>query len=266
MVIDLAERQPVVTTHEPDPMGSAVQADQQDLLQQALSRGASAITAGVSRPRTDGSYEEDLEVLTRAAVDAVTGADHVGLTMRDGSDGLLSHAPTGGDVAELDRLQVSLGEGPCRDAILSRTTALIEVEDFATDPRWPRFGPAAIERGFASLLSFAMAPENETPGAIKFYSRVPRGFDVTDRIVAGAFAMQAAVAVYGAKRVAHLETALRSRDVIGQAKGVLIERYGIDEVQAFTRLVNASQATNLKLVDVAKWVVSERSTPRHAGA
>lgn len=230
---------------------------QQSQLQDALSRTASDLTSeGASSPGGD-SYEERLAGLTHAAVENVPGADHVGLTMREPDGSLVAHAASDATVGVLDRLQSDLGEGPCREAVVEGATAVIHVRDFSTESRWPRFSAEAIEQGVFSLVSFAMAPRGATPGAVNFYSGTRDGFDTIAVATAGAFAMQAAVAVYGARRIANLEYALQSRDVIGQAKGILMERYGVDGADAFTRLVAASKDTNIKLVDVARWLVGD---------
>lgn len=232
-----------------------------DQIQQALARSAAELTTPVGSSG-DVPLSSRLEQLTRAALDSVPGADYVGLTMRTRQGGLESHAPTGPELAELDRLQVSLDEGPFLDAIAVGTSSLIEVIDFADEAgRWPRFAPAAADQGVASLLSFAMAPDGAVPGAINFFSRTRDGFDAVAKVIAGAFAMQAGIAVYGAREVVNLQNALSSRDVIGQAKGILMERHRVDAEKAFSLLVHASQDTNMKLFDVARWLSDEVAGP-----
>lgn len=228
-----------------------------DRVQRALADSAADITRA-SSDVGDLTVDERLEQLTRAAVDNVPGADYVVLTMRERGGGLASRAPTSPAVAELDKLQVALNEGPCVDAIAVGTSTLVEVTDFAAEGhRWPRFAPAAAGRGISSLLAYAMAPEGAVPGAVNFYSRTREGFDQAAKMIAGAFAMQAAIAVYGATRIADLERAVQTRDTIGQAKGILMERHRVDQEKAFAMLVRASQDTNMKLVDVARWLVDD---------
>ena len=229
-----------------------LQPEQLDLIQQVLARSAGDLT-GPLASASDVPLEARLEQLTRAALDDVPGVDYVGLTMREGRSGLKTYAPTSTAITELDQLQVTLNEGPCLDAIAVGTSTLIEVIDFTGETqRWPQFAPAAVEHGARSLLSFAMAPEGAVPGAINFYSRSQDGFDTVAKVIAGAFAMQAAIAVYGARQVANLQDALATRDVIGQAKGILMHRHGVDAEKAFAMLVKASQEANMKLVNVAR--------------
>lgn len=209
-------------------------------------------------PRRPGPRSEQLlEQLTVAAVASVPGATYAGLTMRDG-DGLQSRAPSDPLIADLDRLQAEWAEGPCVTTLTPGTSSRLRVPDFAlpSEQRWPRFGPAAVERGVRSLLSFAMAPYEAPSGALNLYSTVPDAFDETAQAIAGAFATQAAVLVYGATAVADLEQALTTRDVIGQAKGIVMERFGLDDHQAFSLLVRYSQHTNTKLHDVAREVTA----------
>ena len=239
-----------------------LQPEELDRVQQTLARSAADLTAPLSSAG-DVPLGRRLEQLTRAALDDVPGVDYVGLTMRKGRDGLETYAPTSMEITELDRLQVTLNEGPCLDAIAVGTSALIDVVDFAGEAeRWPRFAPAAVEYGARSLLSFAMAPDGAVPGAINFYSRSRDGFDTVARVIAGAFAMQAAVTVYGARQVTNLQEALVTRDVIGQAKGILMQRHRIDAEQAFAMLVQASQNANMKLVNVARWLTDDVAEPR----
>lgn len=95
------------------------------------------------------------------------------------------------------------------------------------------------------------------PRAITFYATEADAFDATTRTIALAFATQAAVAVYGAEQVADLRRAVASGDLIGQAKGILMERFGLDERRAFDLLVRSSQDTNIKLADVARWLTGQ---------
>lgn len=99
--------------------------------------------------------------MTQAALDNVPGADCVGLTMQARDGTLRSYGQTSRDVAELDQLQVSPGEGPCLDAIASGAASMIHVPDFpAETTRWSRFSAAAVAQGMRSLLSFAMAQQH----------------------------------------------------------------------------------------------------------
>lgn len=227
-----------------------------DQVQDALTRSAERLTR---RPHPT-SLDETLSRLARAAVDTVPGADYAGWTMRRKGGTLESLGVSHPDIADLDRLQAELGEGPCVDAARCGDTSLTVVDDLADEAgRWPKFAPEAAGRGVHSLLSFAVAPRDASPGALNLYSCDRAMFGIREQAIADAFATQAAVAVYGAETIAGLNTAVASRDVIGQAKGILMERHRVDATSAFDMLVSASQDTNIKLAEVARWLV-EQST------
>jgi hypothetical protein len=201
--------------------------------------------------------EQALLRLTGAAAEHVPGAAYAGLTVRAPGGGLASRAPSDPAIEELDRAQAELGEGPCVDALGAGAGSVTVVEDFALERRWPRFSPLAQKAGIGGLISFALAPQDAEPGALNLYARTGTMFDATARTVAAAFATQASVAMYGARRVEQLTHAIATRDVIGQAKGILMERFSLDEHQAFDLLVRSSQDTNLKLLEVSRWLTEE---------
>jgi hypothetical protein len=235
-----------------------VDPDQLEQLVAAFAATTSELQASADRTGGDAAeLEALLERLTVAAADSVPGADYVGITMVDPERGLISRAPSSPQIRELDRLQAELGEGPCVQASTEDTSQVVLVEDFAHEQRWPRFTAAARARGVGGLLSYAAAPRGAVPAALNFYATRPATFDRASRAVAAMFATHAGVAIYGTQRIAHLRRALDSRDVIGQAKGILMERLGVDAEQAFHQLVRASQDTNLKLVDVARWLTQD---------
>lgn len=129
--------------------------------------------------------------------------------------------------------------------------------------RWPRFAPVALERGVATMCSFQLFTSNDgTAGALNLYAGQPGVFDESSLDTGALFASHAAIALYGAKRSAQLTEALRSRDAIGQAKGILIERFTLSEDRAFAMLVRSSQETNIKLHAVAEWLVDEATRGR----
>src|SRR3954469_13474280 len=130
--------------------------------------------------------------------------------------------------------------------------------------RWPRFGPRAVDLGVVSLLSIQLFTDGHNLGALNLYSREAHAFDDNDAEQVGLlFATHAAVALRGAQQEMELKVAIDRRDVIGMAKGFLIERYKVDPEPAFAMLVRTSQAGHVKLHDVADFLV--QSGPR-AGA
>jgi AmiR/NasT family two-component response regulator len=130
-----------------------------------------------------------------------------------------------------------------------------EVPDLAAVGHWPHVAEVAARHGVRGVLVLALTTHDGVLGVLTFATRTqlgPRG-----RALAAALAGQATVALFGAQRIAGLRRAVTSRDVIGQAKGILMQRDGVDDEGAFALLVEASQSTNIKLVDVATWLVGQ---------
>jgi putative methionine-R-sulfoxide reductase with GAF domain len=198
--------------------------------------------------------EHTLQAIVEGAVEIVPGATWAGISMIHGRE-IQSRGPSDPLVAELDRVQISLGEGPCLSALREHHTVLID--DMAAETRWPRFARAAVERGARSLLSFQLFVRRESLGALDLYSAEAGAFDHDSILVGEVFAQHASVALVGAENASRFQAALTTRDIIGQAKGILMYRDNLTGLQAFTALTRASQETNIKLVEVARWLVAE---------
>ncbi|GAA4778587.1 GAF and ANTAR domain-containing protein [Actinomycetospora chlora] len=209
--------------------------------------------------RTIRDLQQTLSEIVSAAVETVPGAVAGGISVTE--DGIVdSRNPTSRGISELDRLQSELHEGPCVTALESPAGDGVVIADDlagADAERWPRFAPAAVAAGYRSVLSTQLVTNGSSRAALNLYATDPGVFDLEARVTAGLFAAQAAMLLYGSEQVVHLGRAVDSRDVIGQAKGVLMERFSVDETEAFRMLVESSQGTNLKLVDVARWLVGE---------
>jgi hypothetical protein len=148
----------------------------------------------------------------------------------------------------------------------------VVAEDFAGPDaeRWPSFAPRAVEAGYRALMSTQLSIDGGARAALNLYSRAANAFDEDPRTLAGLFGAQAALLLYGAVQAAHLVKAVDSRDLIGQAKGILMERFTVDDEAAFQMLVQSSQTTNMKLTAVAKWlthdVKAKQSGPDERGS
>ena len=167
-------------------------------------------------------------------------------------------------VVELDEMQLSINEGPCLDAIADGGS--LYAVDLIDDERWPRFGPAAARSGVRSLLAFRLS--DRPVSVLNLYARLPAAFGATDRAKALIFATLAGIALDAAgeraddeQRLANLHDALKTRELIGQAQGILIERERITGDQAFDVLRVASQHLNVKLREVARTLVETGQTP-----
>ncbi|MGY1702934.1 GAF and ANTAR domain-containing protein [Geodermatophilus sp. SYSU D00697] len=201
-----------------------------------------------------------LEAITAAAVEAVPGAEDAGISFVVGRSRIEAQAPTGERPRALDRLQDQLGQGPCYSAIREHET--VHAPDVATEDRWPRFAAVASEGGVGSMLTVRLHDTADaTLGALNLYASTPNAFDADSEAIARIFAVHAALALAAAEREEHLEAALRSRDRIGQAKGILMERYKLTPERAFAVLASISSATNRKLRDIADEITTTGAIP-----
>jgi GAF domain-containing protein len=224
----------------------------------ALRRAARDLTA----KRSIRDLDRTLDEIVAAAVATVAGADAGGISMTEGGE-ITSRNPTSGSVTKLDRLQGDLREGPCITAIDEPPEdGTVVVRDLAgaDGARWPRFAPHAVDAGYRSIVSCELNAGGRTRAALNLYATQPDAFDRDALLTATLFAAQAAMLLYGSEQAQYLQRAVDSRDLIGQAKGILVERFGVDGDAAFAMLVRSSQDTNMKLVDVARWLVEEAVT------
>jgi ANTAR domain/GAF domain len=162
--------------------------------------------------------------------------------------------------ARADQLQYELGEGPCLDAIWAQDT--VQIDDMTTEHRYPAWARRVTEEiGIRSSLSLQLFTNADGLGALNLYAPQPRGFDAETRGAGLAFAAQAAVVLRSAQNEQHLRAAMATRTLIGQAQGILMERYKMTAEQAFAVLSRVSQQTNVKLRDVAQRLIDTGETP-----
>ncbi|MEU3627898.1 hypothetical protein BS329_20045 [Amycolatopsis coloradensis] len=202
-----------------------------------------------------------LQQVVDAAYRVVPCADLVSVTLR-APDGTF-HTPvaTGEVASELDEVQYRAGTGPCVDAADTGSPGHVRSDDLTTERRWPEFAQATVKHGFTSILSTVLVPHPEPPrlsGALNIYGRRLGAFDATAQDTAlllathGSLALASTQAVNRAELEAnHLRRAFESRDVIGQAKGILMQRRGLSADEAFDLLRRTSQDLNVKLAEVA---------------
>jgi hypothetical protein len=158
--------------------------------------------------------------------------------------------------ASLDRRQRDVGEGPGIQACTS--ASMVSSDDLRTDPRWPSFGAHARRDGIAAALAVPLIAERELPGWrgwLALYSRSPGPFPTASVALAQTLGLYGSITVNSALHASHFEAALASRDLIGQAKGIIMARREIDDAAAFVVLKEASQRSNRRLRDVAEAVV-----------
>lgn len=201
--------------------------------------------------------ERILAEVTTAAVELIPGVDSAGiLLIRKGGE-FESLAGTDDLPHELDRLQHEFNEGPCAQAALEST--VVRTDDFRTESRWPQYTPAAIEIGVLSGLSFKLYTAERTAGALNLFGFSPTEWNTEAETTGTVLAAHAAAAILARRQGEQLESALATRDRIGQAKGIIMERYGVDDTRAFAMLRQLSQESNVKLADIALQVIATRN-------
>jgi len=209
--------------------------------------------------RTDTSVQATLDRIVELAAKTINGCDHAGMTLVEGGK-VRVPAATDDVPPQVDAIQSETGEGPCLDAI--REHDVFQTDDLAGEARWPKFARrAAEETGVASILSFRLFIEEDTMGALNLYSKETSAFDAEDRAVGSIFAAHAAVALSAARKQDCLEQAIETRDVIGQAKGILMARQHVTADEAFDMLRRGSQRLNIKLRELAEQVASGVTPP-----
>lgn len=192
---------------------------------------------------------------------AVDGADS-GIMLAKAKGRIDTLGETSAQVTRAHRLQAELDEGPCLDAIRSDISAYL-VDDTGSDERWPVWGRRAEELGYRSSISARMESRGRRYGSLNVYDTREAAFTRADLEVLELLASQAAVAYANAEAHLHLQVALDSRTVIGQAQGVLMQAYSLDAETSFAYLRRRSQAENIRLVEVAKDVLSTQARTGH---
>jgi GAF domain-containing protein len=210
--------------------------------------------------------ESALESITLGVVRLIGHVEGAGISLLGGGGRIRSVAPTSETQCHIDRIQEETNSGPCFEAIRDPTVEVFEIADMSTEQRWPEFARRASELGVQSKLAFVLRVGDHVTGALNVYAARKDAFTDDDRRVGLIFADHAAIALdhdrleeEGTGEAANLRTALETRDLIGQAKGILMERQDLTAEQAFTALCRVSQNSNVKLRDVAARVVEARA-------
>ncbi|WP_032407237.1 GAF and ANTAR domain-containing protein [Rhodococcoides fascians] len=199
------------------------------------------------------SLDETLRGVTESARSLIPAVDCADILVVAGPKKYQSHAATSELPVRLDAMQERLDEGPCIDA--ARSELFVRCNDFRSDSRWPRFGPEAVGAGVLSSLSFRLYTNEDTIGALNLFALTSDALSDEDEELGRVLATHAAVALYAANKTEQFKSGLASRDIIGQAKGMLMERYGIDAVQAFDLISRLSQTQNVPVATLAAELV-----------
>jgi hypothetical protein len=208
------------------------------------------VAASLDVPRSLG---ETRERLTLAALDAVPGADHASFTVLHVKTGQIETAAATDDLPrELDDVQYALREGPCYGTVTESDFILID--DFRYDDRWPRYGPHAVEKGIRSQLGIRLRDKESMVAGLNLYATEPYAFRGSLDDVQ-LVATHARVVLGYARENAALVGGFETRTLIGQAVGIVMERYQVDDHRAFEFLTRVSQTTNTKMRVVADRIV-----------
>ena len=169
-------------------------------------------------------------------------------------------AVTDPTVAEIYQFQMLGSAGPLVECMRSRATVL--VPDVVRESRWPEWSQKVLGLGVRSVLDVPLQTATGTVGVLGLYSLEPDAFGPDEEDIAHLLAQHASVALASARREENLTLAVDARKLVGQAVGMLMERYNLDDDRAFHVLKRYSQQTSTKLRDVAQQVIDERHLPR----
>lgn len=211
-----------------------------------------------------GTVQDTLQKTVDLAVLTIDGCEAAGVLAID-QDGAPTTVTASSQLAvTIDQLQIHAGDGPCLTSAHGGST--VYVNDLIDDTRWPEFAAAAVDAGIRTVLAHALPAD--TPAALNLYASLPDAFGADARAQALLFATLARLALdsaqeraVDAERTVNLTEALRTRELIGQAQGILIERERITGEQAFGVLRRASQHLNVKLREVAAALVETGQSP-----
>jgi transcriptional regulator with GAF, ATPase, and Fis domain len=206
-----------------------------------------------------------LEELIHNVVDHIPAADYAGVTIVARRDQVETPAATHAHPRTLDRLQQKHGQGPCMDAATEHE--IVYLRDLEADRRWPQFQrDALIQTPIRSVLSFQLFTTRHTCGALNIYSDTAHAFEQVSRDLGRVFAAHAAIVWTSVQQGEQFQSALASRDIIGQAKGMIMERYTLDAGQAFELLRKLSQNENIRIADIARKLVEHDHPMGQEGA
>jgi len=205
-----------------------------------------------------GDLDRTLERITAAAVEVLPEVDYASITVKHADGRLETVAPTADVVLDVDAAQYRFKEGPCYESAVD--TVHVTAPHLAQDVRFPRYAPVAVGKGIQAQAGVRLFETSQANGALNLYAtRVGAFGDIG--ALAELFAHQAAMALSYARQISQLHEAVQTRQLIGQAVGVAMERFDLDEARAFGFLARLSQDNNVKLRDVAVRLLEETAAP-----
>ena len=217
--------------------------------------------AAAARDMQDDDSKQAMQRAVAVATEILPGCDAAGVCVVYRGDRIDTHATSNDYLREVDALQHELDEGPCLDALQQYDT--VHSDDLSIDARWPKWGPQVADRvGLRSIVSYRLFSTGQNLGALNLYGRSTAAFTDDDVHDGLALAAHVGVALAAAQEVENLEKALGGRTVIGQATGILMERFDLAPDRAFSVLSRLSQQKNVKLRELSEQIVTTRTVPR----
>lgn len=208
-----------------------------------------------------GQFSLD-EVLAQLGVDMrkVLDVQGAGVMVGDDDDNLHFITTSGGTLAELERLQLELEEGPC--LLAYQTGQHIEVPDLSDDPRFPRFGSKAIQAGLLAVYSFPMTIDGDVIGATNLYRNEPGRLTPVQREAGQTLAFVATSYVRNARDSADrdlmtkgLQDALSNRAHLEQAKGYLMHAHAVKATTAYEMIRSYARPRRVKVRELAEEIL-----------
>ena len=196
-----------------------------------------------------------LQRIVDLATQIVPGAEHAAISLVRPHRQVQTVSPTDALARRVDQIQCDAGEGPCLDAMWEHE--VVRIGDLSCTERWPAFAARAAEARVLSMLAFRLFVEGDTAGALNLYSSRREAFDEQSVHLGHVLAAHAGLAYDHARELAGLRAANESRNVIGQAQGILMAQHRIDADNAFLLLSRLSQNSNRKLRDVCRDLVAQ---------
>jgi GAF domain-containing protein len=223
----------------------------------ALSRQIAEVARSLEH---ETGAQATMDLVVRMAVETVPHAEDAALTIAVKGHGPETHAATSALTRRVDEIQLELGEGPCISAIFDHE--LISVPNLETETRWSGWaGHVLREANVGSMLCFRLYTTGTRVGALNLFATAPHAFGGEDVEAGTLVAVHAAIAIAAAQKLEHAVIGLDSRSTIGQAQGILMERFDLDPAQAFDVLRRISSHSNRKIYDLASELVRTREVP-----
>lgn len=243
--------------------GDAQTIDMSELTVESIVRLLTRVRAALTDLDRDATPAQLLDEVAHVAAVLVPGAEHASIALA--SDGELHTVAASGDAAlAADDIQRALGDSPSQQVVTEQRT--LRIADLLTDPRWAELGARVAEEGVRALLACPLPMPRKGLGVMSVYASRPGAFDAAAELVIPVFAARAAIAAAYADTVTNLRRAIESRQIIGQAVGIVMERHRLTPKQAFATLVKASQEQHMKLREVAARVNETGEEPDAAAS